>query len=230
MSKLKIIITFLIFTAFFTVFSHAETYSRHDITKLVRKHVEDNLPIPDKGKLIATPSTIDSRIVLKPCPIPLRANIPENYSSRNVNVKVSCESSTPWSIFIPVKVSIQVPIIVSKTKITKGSMITGENIAISWVDLHKIRGEYYESMNLILGARAKRSLSEGSIINKRSICVICKGENITIIAKSNDFLVKTEGIALKNGTYGEQVMVKNIRSGRTISAQVSTVNEVIINL
>jgi flagella basal body P-ring formation protein FlgA len=53
---------------------------------------------------------------------------------------------------------------------------------------------------------------------------------VTIIAKSANFNIKTAGVALQNASFGEQVKVKNTRSGRTITAQVKAINQVIINL
>ncbi|MEW6989320.1 flagellar basal body P-ring formation chaperone FlgA [Colwelliaceae bacterium 6441] len=230
MSKLKIFITFLLFFDCLLSITHANNYDRDYIMNFAKEYVEKNTTVPIKGKLVVSPSKIDSRITIKPCSIPLTANIPENYSSRNVNVKISCFSSTPWHIFLPVKITTTIPVLVTKNKMSKGSILDKSNITTEWREIHKIRSEVIEDEQLIIGARLKRSISKGTIITKKSICVVCKNENVTIIAKSDSFMIKTAGVALKNATFGEQVKVKNIRSGRTINAQVKAINQVIINL
>jgi flagella basal body P-ring formation protein FlgA len=68
------------------------------------------------------------------------------------------------------------------------------------------------------------------MISPRNICLVCKGESVTIIAKSNDFMIKTIGKALSDGSKGEEVKVRNSKSGRIINARVESVNKVIINL
>jgi flagella basal body P-ring formation protein FlgA len=230
MSKLKIFITFLLFIDCFSSKLFANSYDREFIINFAKEYVETNTPVPNKGKLVVLPSSIDSRITIKPCSIPLSANIPENYSSRNVNVKISCSSSKPWHIFLPVKVVTTIPVLVTKNKINKGTILNKSNLEIDWRERSKIRNEIIDDIKLVIGARSKRTLSKGSVITKKSICAVCKNENVTIIAQSNNFIVKTAGIALKNATLGEQVKVKNIRSGRTINAQVKAINQVVINL
>jgi len=43
-------------------------------------------------------------------------------------------------------------------------------------------------------------------------------------------MIKTAGVALTNGSQGEQVKIKNTKSGRVINARVQAVNKVVINL
>lgn len=230
MSKLKIFILFSVISSFLGEMSHATTFDREYIKSFAKDFVLQHLATPKNGKIVITPADIDPRIAIKPCDIPLTANIPEKYSSRNVNIKISCASSKPWHIFLPVNVETTIPVLVTKNNIGKGSILTNENLTIQWRPLHKIRGEVIDDMNLVVGAKSKRSLSKGSVLNKRSICVVCKGDKVTIVAKSSNFMIKTNGTALKNATFGEQVRVKNSRSGRTITAQVYAINQVVINL
>ena len=230
MSKLKIFITFLLFMSNFPSQTFANNYDRAFIINFAKDFVEKNTPAPKNGRRVIEPASIDSRIIIKPCSIPLTANIPDNYSSRNVNVKISCDSSKPWHIFLPVKVTTTVPVLATKFKINKGTLLDKSNIGVEWRELSRIRSEILDDIDLIIGARSKRTLSQGAIITKRAICVVCKNENVTIIAKSEDFMIKTAGVALKSATFGEQVKVKNIRSGRTINAQVNAINQVVINL
>ncbi len=208
----------------------ATTYDAEYITKLAKTYVEEHTEQPRHGKIVVTPAAIDPRINIKPCSVPLSANIPQNYSSRNLNVKISCESSTPWQLFIPVQVETTIPVLVAKTKIAKGSTLNEQNLAIEWRNLYRIRGEILNDIDQIKGARSKRTLMPGRAVTKKVICVVCKGEVVTIVAQSDNFHIKTSGVALKNATFGEQVKVRNTRSGKTITAQVQSINQVAINL
>jgi len=230
MSKLKIFITFSLISICHASLSFANSYDREYIINFAKEYVLQNTPAPNNGKIVVIPASIDSRIAIKPCNIPLTANIPENYSSRNVNVKISCDSSIPWHIFLPVKIETTIPVLVTKNKISKGSILSKDNLLIEWRDLYQVRGEVINNIEMVDGARSKRTLSAGSVITKKLICVVCKGETVTILAESDNFMIRTTGVALENATFGEQVSIKNSRSGRTIIAQVKTINEVVINL
>ena len=230
MSKLKILITFFLFLSNFSSTIYAESYDKEYIRNFAKVFVEKNIAAPINGTINVTPATIDPRITIKPCAVPLSANIPEKHSSRNINVKIYCEGSTPWHMFLPVKVDTTISVLVALTRISKGTLLDSSNVIVSQKSLNKVRGDVFDELQTVIGARAKRSLQPGTNITRKNICVICKGENVTIIAQSDNFMIKTAGVALKDASFGEQIKVKNSRSGRIITAQVKTINQVVINL
>jgi flagella basal body P-ring formation protein FlgA len=83
---------------------------------------------------------------------------------------------------------------------------------------------------VVVGARTKRNLSQGSAITNQNTCFVCKGEPVNIIAKSEKFEIKSFGIALNDGSLGEIISVRNRKSGRVVQGQVNAINQVIINL
>jgi flagella basal body P-ring formation protein FlgA len=230
MNRLKALIALFLFLASFQSNCLAKHFDSEYIRQFAKAFIENNVPIPAKGKLVVTPASIDPRIKIKSCSTPLQANIPEKTTGRNVNLKISCVSSTPWQFFLPVKVITSIPVVVAATRLSKGSVIDRSNVVVELKDIYKIRGETLDKIEDIIGARSKRSMSKGTNISKTNTCVVCKGQNVTIVAKSANFNIKTAGVALQNASFGEQVKVKNTRSGRTITAQVKTINQVIINL
>lgn len=230
MSKLKIFITFSLLQLVWPLSANAKSISHEEIKAFAKQYVEKNLPSISQGKRIVTPADIDPRITIKSCSEPLQANIPENYRTRNVNVKIFCSGSDPWYIYLPVKVSTEVPVLVAQTKIVKGTVLDNENVAVEWKPLHQTRGEVIDDASSVYGAKSKRSLIQGTVITKKMFCVVCKGDTVTIMAKSDSLVIKTQGIAQTSGVIGQQIRVKNTRSGRSVTARVNTVNQVAINL
>ncbi|WP_286233313.1 flagellar basal body P-ring formation chaperone FlgA [Thalassotalea sediminis] len=230
MSKLKIFITFSIFSSLLLSTLNAKEFTREEIKLFAKNYVAQHLPTSQGSKRVITPADIDPRIHIKPCSVPLQANIPENYSTRNVNVKIYCESSTPWNIFLPVRVAEEIPVLVAKIKIAKGTVLDESNVAIEWRPLHQTRGEIIRDPAIVHGARSRRSLTSGAVITRRMFCVVCKGENVVISAITDNLTIKTKGTALANGVRGQQIRVRNNRSGRVITAEVKTINQVVINL
>lgn len=226
--KLLIIILFVQLMLSFDCF--ANTNNKNDIVDFVQSFVESNIELPTEGKLEVSVPPIDPRLNIKPCLSKLNANIPENHNGRNVNVKIVCNDPTPWQLYIPVKVKSTIPVLVATTVLVKGSVITESNTDIEYRNVHSMRGESVNSVGSVAGGRLKRRLSKGGIVSPRNICLVCKGETVTIIATSDDFSIKTTGLALSDGSIGEQVRIKNSRSGRTINARVQSINKVVINL
>ena len=86
------------------------------------------------------------------------------------------------------------------------------------------------NVKAIIGGKAKKRIAQGRPINLKNICLICKGDSVTIIAKSTGFTIKTQGKALSAGNLHQQIRVKNKQTGKIITAQVKAINQVVINL
>lgn len=208
----------------------ATALDRAYIENFAKAFLEDNFVAADNEKIEVVVSSIDPRINIKPCTSPLQANIPENHNGRNVNLKIYCADSTSWQIYLPVRIKTMLPVVVAKSPISKGSVLDSSNLTIRYKDKLKLRGEIIGSVELIAGARAKRTIPQGRELNRRNICLVCKGESVTIVAKTNNLMIKAAGLALKDGAIGEEITVRNKRSGKTVLARVEALNKVVINL
>jgi len=213
-----------------TPIAFAKTWLHSDIEQFAQTYLENNLVVPEEGKVIIKVATLDPRIIIKPCQLPLQANIPENHNGRNLNIKINCDDSTPWNIYLPAKVEITLPVLVAKNTILKGTMLTDDNIEILFIANNKIRGERLQDKKIVLGAKAKKRIAKGRTISRKSICVVCKGDTVIIIASSENFSIKTKGVALSSGNINEQIRVKNAQSNRIITSTVKAINKVVINL
>ena len=211
-------------------FSMATEFDHEYLEQFAKTYVSENYPLPTHGKIQITPSKLDRRIHIKPCHAPLSANIPENSYGRNVNVKISCKDSNAWHLFLPVKVATSLPVVVAKSLINKGSVLSEDNVEVQFIDSKKIRGEVIDNLNTVIGAKAKRNITSGRAIYTKNICIVCSGENVTIRASSGTFSVKASGTALSSGALGDQVRVRNVRSGKVVSGRVSSINLVEIKL
>lgn len=230
MSPFKILaaIPFIYFAIVST--SSAMTFDREYLYNFIKKHVESHVTIPAQGKLNVEVSEIDPRISLQSCLLPLTANIPENHNGRNVNVKIVCDDEDSWYLYIPVRIQTIVPVLVTRMRVNKGTLLNQSNMEVIFKDSNQIRGTVMTDAKLVTGARIKRNLSKGSIITNKNTCFVCKDAPVNIIAKSESFEIKSSGVALNDGSLGEVIAVRNKQSGRIVQGQVSAINQVIINL
>lgn len=230
MSKLTSFSPILTLFAFVASNGHSTTFDSAYIENFAKKYIENHITIQAGTKTEILVARIDARIKIKPCDLPLTANIPQNNIRRNVNVKISCNDSTPWQMYLPAKIITSLPVLVANETITKGILLDSSNIEIQYLQKNKIRGERLTDAKPVYGAKAKRRITKGGAITSKNICLVCKGDSVTIVAQSKTFTIKTAGIALSDGAQGQQIKVKNKQSGKTITAQVETVNKVVINL
>ncbi len=200
------------------------------IERFAKIYLTEQFPSNDEERVRISVARLDPRIKIKPCKIPLTANIPETKGARNVNIKISCDESTPWKIYLSAKVEITKAVLIAKTTISQGDKLDETNVELAYIAINQIRGEKLTDKTIVFGAKAKRRIGKGKTISKKSICLICKGDVVTIIATSASFTIKTQGVALSAGNINEQIKVKNSRSNKIITPRVKAINQVIIHL
>jgi len=230
MHRIKLYSITLYSIVLFSFTSHSTVWDKAYIETFAKEYLEERLLPPAGGKISISIAKIDPRIKIKPCQQSLIANIPENTTSRNVNVKISCADSTPWKIYLPARIEKTFPVIIATTTIEKGTTLSKDNIGIKYLASNKMRGKRLTDIAAILGSKSEKRIGKGRVINSKNVCLICKGDSVTITAKSPNFIIKTKGVALSSGNLNKEITVKNTRSGRIIRSKVTAINQVIIHL
>ncbi len=230
MHTFKVFLSTVYFIALFPLSISAITWDRAYIETFAKTYLQSKISPPNDGKITINVAKIDPRVLIQPCQIPLKANIPENINRRNVNVKITCEDSTPWQMYLPAKIERSFAVVVATNIIEKGIILSESNIGIEYIADNKTRGEKLTDIKAVLGSKAKKRIGKGRTITRRNVCLVCKGDAITIIAKTENLVIKTKGTALSSGNLNQQIKVKNANSGRVIKPKISAVNQVTINL
>ncbi|OUR60553.1 flagella basal body P-ring formation protein FlgA [Colwellia sp. 39_35_sub15_T18] len=230
MPYIKVFLFTIYFIVIMPITSLATTFDSAYIEAFAKNFLEHKVTAPKGGKTVITVANIDPRIIIKPCQQALKANIPEKHSGRNVNVKITCDDSASWKMYIPAKIENTFAVLVATTTIEKGVILSDSNIDIQYLASNKIRGKKLSDKVTVMGSKAKKRIGKGRAITRKNVCLICKGDTVTIIAKSDIFMIKTRGTALSDGNINQQIKVKNSRSGKIIRPKVSAVNQVTILL
>lgn len=190
--------------------------------------IQTKISVDSSNRTEISSGKLDPRLRLTPCESDVIAFLPPGSRLQgNTTVGVRCESTKPWSIYIPVKVSVYQNVIVSTSKMSRGEIIADSDIILNEVDISQIRGHTFVSKEDLIGTKLKASLKANQVIDSASICLICKGDVVMITANSTSISVSMSGIALNDGSKGDKIRVQNKASRRIIDAiiiDVSTVN------
>ncbi len=198
------------------------------IQNAAQEYILDNIEWPDGGTLEASANDIDPRIVATDCPSPLQTSSSTlNSSSSTITVLVECPEDN-WRIYVPVKLTRTGPQVTLVNPISKGQIIDRGDVTITMVDLLRQRRQGFTSVDLVFGARAKKNLRSGDVIETGDICVVCRNETVLIKANKLGMSISTKGVALSDGAQGEQIRVKNSKSNRIIEARVTGIGEVTV--
>jgi flagellar basal body P-ring formation protein FlgA len=198
------------------------SYSAADLTRAAEHWLLQQLP--DNDHLQVDVSALDSRIGDKNCAQPLEFSLSQPLTQRQNTVQIRCNDADSWQLYVPVRIDEIVQAVVLQQNIAAGSLITADMLITAQRERRFLRGNLVSDATTILGARSKRALSMGQILTLQDLCLVCKGDVVTISVSDNGLSVAASGIAQADGSLGDTISVLNQQSRRAISAQVIAVN------
>ena len=173
---------------------------------------------------------VDQRLASKYCATALEFSLVNLSIQTQNSIRVQCPDENGWQIYLSAKVSKMVMALVSNRQLAAGTIITEDALLAQEREQSQARGLIMQDPALVIGARTKRSLNIGQIITNADLCLVCKGDIVTIEGISDSLVVSAAGKALADGALGDNVRVQNLQSGRTIVASVSAIKKVAIKL
>lgn len=170
------------------------------------------------------PGSIDDRLALAECEKPLSVEFSgDPWKSTSPSMQVACEGSRPWRMFVTASVSIHGPALVAARPLTRGERVTEGLLAKQSVEINASRRGVITDAKQAIGMEVRRSVNAGSLITPDMLSApnaVERGDHVIITAKTGGFSVRSRGKALASAGVGEQVLVENLRSSRTIKASV----------
>ncbi|MCE2595614.1 flagellar basal body P-ring formation protein FlgA [Motilimonas cestriensis] len=200
------------------------------IEKMAEDEVAAQIQSPANGKVDIKATPLDSRLSLTPCETQLTVAIVNEQVRKNTVVKVTCDDATPWHTYIQVRVKITTPVVVAKRLLASGAILSEQNITISFVELHTLRGNVVADPLQLYGVKAKRRIPKGRTIKMRDVCFICKGDNVVIKARVSGLEIKTNGIAINSASLGDTIRVKNAQTDKVVVGKVTGISEMEVKL
>ncbi len=219
-----------ILLSMFSFFVHSASDTQiEQIRTAAEQHILATVEQPVGGELSVSAANIDSRIKATDCSEPLDTSASTTSSTRsNINVLVECPADD-WKVYVPVRISVSVPMIVSTRQLSRGEIISGSDVTTSMIELQRFRKEGFTNDSQVIGAKLKRSVRLGDVVERNDICVVCRNEKVTIKAVKAGMTLTTQGTALQDGSAGDQVRVKNDKSQRIIEGIVTGIAEITVN-
>jgi flagella basal body P-ring formation protein FlgA len=140
-----------------------------------------------------------------------------------VTVRVSCEGTTPWTVFVPAQVKLFRKVVVAIRPLKRTDVLSEDDVALVERDVGLLTQGYLTDMNQALGTRLTRSVMPDQVLAPVLVEMteaIRKSDQVVISAKKGGINVRMPGEALSKGVIGEQIRVRNLSSNRVIRARV----------
>ncbi len=131
--------------------------------------------------------------------------------------------------YVPVLVKWMADVIVLKQDISARTMLDRSMLSKTRTNIAGLHGHTWSNIQDVVGLKSLRNLHKGSVLVSHYTQrppLIQRGDIVTILAKVAGILVRAEGIALKSGSRGDRMLVKNIRSKQTLQSIVQDAHTV----
>lgn len=228
-------ILYLFLLCLFITNTQAAGYQSHDsIHAAVQKFITEHTESVYKQRAVIGNGQLDSRLKLNQCASPLEVYFPAG--SRDIGritVGVKCTDSKPWSLHVPITVTVHKDVIVAAKSLSRGDLLTRSDFKRVKYDMSKLPAGYIEDPAYGLGMELKRRLSIGvpltaSMLRKPKI--IERGQQVSIVARAGSMEVRMSGKALANGAVGERIRVLNVKSKKKLEGTIMPSGEIRVDI
>ena len=168
---------------------------------------------------------LDPRLRLPACSIPLQVSLesPAQPVGR-VTLRVRCDSNAPWTIFVPGHVNLYQEVAVAVRSMQRNSIVQHSDVQLAERDVSSLRQGYILNLENVVGQKLTRPVQPNQVIAVSALkaaAAVNKGDAVVISASGTSMFVRMPGMALEEGTVGQQIRVRNTRSKRIIHARVT---------
>ncbi|MET0660834.1 MAG: flagellar basal body P-ring formation chaperone FlgA [Steroidobacteraceae bacterium] len=201
----------------------ASTQSLDAIRAAATAHVRTLLP-PSNSTYYVTAGTLDPRLRLTPCAEPLEGFV----SSNNINgphatVGVRCKGPETWTVYIPVNIESEAPVLVLRHGAARGTQLTAADVEVQVRRLPGIGSRYVADLSSLEGRRLKRSLPAGNPLTPDVLVqdvIVRRGQRVILLASTENFEIRAQGIALSDGHAAQRIRVQNDSSSKVVEGIV----------
>lgn len=167
---------------------------------------------------------IDPRLRLAECDKPLTLiQQGDPAPIGRISIKVRCEGSSPWTVFVPAQVKLYRPVVVALQPLMRGALLDNSNVALVERDVGALSQGYLTSLETVLGAKLKRQVMSDQPLAPAYLEqaeLVHKGEQVVINARTSSFSIRMQGEALADGAKDEEIRIRNLSSNRVIRGRV----------
>lgn len=222
-SKLVGILTFA--CAALTFVAAAETWQTPEsIREAARARVVATLGADAIVEAVA----VDDRLKLRQCSTTLDTEIARPVQRGQGTVAVACSGTSPWRLFVPVRVTQQVAVLVVRHGLTAGQVIAADDLEARSQSAATLPYDYVTDAASVVGLTARRALPAGTVLAATTLdrpTLVARGAIVTLISGAGPIQVKSNGVALEPGRVRERVRVRS-DSGRVVEGIVESTGEV----
>ncbi len=199
-----------------------ETVAR--IRAAAEQHARQQLPQADQVMAI----NLDQRLRLKRCGTSLTTHSGSAPTRAGLTVEVSCPGPHPWKLFVPVRATATLTVVVAKQGMAANQVLSMDDLRLEARDTATLPYGFFTDPNAVLGARLRRTVASGTVLVPAALeahKLVRRGQRVTLIRRVGGIMVKGSGTALMDGVKAQRIKVET-PSSRIIEGAVESADVV----
>jgi len=171
-----------------------------------------------------TVGRLDPRLRLAACDGELGTYFsPGSRTIGHTTVGVRCDGPKAWSLFVPLHIDRQIAVAVALQDVPSGHVVTAADVHYELRSLDRLSNGYFASNDQLLGKVTTRPLMRGATFSPSQVKnerLVRRGERVVLALHTGGVAVRVAGTAMRDGTLGERIPVRNLSSKRIVEGTV----------
>jgi flagella basal body P-ring formation protein FlgA len=211
--------------ASFATAAFATTQSIDDVQAAAEAFVRSRLPSSHLKQYVSA-AKLDPRLRVEQCEQPLET-FAQSATARGerVTVGVRCASANTWTLYVPVSVEVEIPVLVLRRALARRARVEMIDVEPETRRMPGSATAFIQDTASLQGHRLKRSLPAGTALTVDMLVpdvVVRRGQQVTLIAASGPVEIRAQGQALTEGGIADRVRVQNMSSLKVIEGVVES--------
>lgn len=198
----------------------------HDAVEVARTIVQQYLPAnaAPGSQTIVIAESLDPRLQLHHCDAVPTGRLESNAIARGrALVRVSCRAPVSWSVFVPVRIETEAPVLVLTRNLPPGATIAATDATPQRRRFPGLSENYVKSGEPLNAYRLRRPVAAGHVLAREALELapaVLRGAQVTLRAESIGFRVESSGRALADAAPGQRVRVQPAESLKIVEGVV----------
>lgn len=169
-------------------------------------------------------TALDQRLRLPACAQSPTAFMPQGNNGRGaITVGVRCDGPVAWSLYVPVRISQTLQVLVLTRSLGRGEVITADMLSLQSRDTAALPYGYLGKLDDAIGKTLKRPMVAGSVLPPDAMetqRIIKRGQLVTVYSRVGGLEVRAQATALSDAGQGDRLRAENKSSHRVVEGVV----------
>ena len=148
-------------------------------------------------------------------------------------VEVSCQAPQRWSLYLPVRVDTLQGAVLALRALGAGHVVAPADLTVVSRDLSSLPAGALSDPRQAVGQVLRYGVAAGQALSRdmlRGPQLIHYGQSVSMIAVAPGMRLSALGIALQDGSQGQDILVRNAQSGRVVHGVVGADGDVLVQV